>query len=87
MNELINEYDQVKQNQSQLSIRYPTDDERKHLSLVNLDMSDSERKKLSQSKRLFDQLLEDCSAGRVYVDDIERKKSQSIERVTGKRIL
>ena len=87
MDELINEFKQVKKNQFQLRFRYPTEDERKHLNLVNRDMSDSERKKLSQSKRSFDQLLDDLSAGRVFVDDIGRKKVERMKELLDKRIL
>ena len=70
-----------------MRFRYPTEDERKHLNLVNRDMSDSERKKLSQSKRSFDQLLDDLSAGRVFVDDIGRKKVERMKELLDKRIL
>ncbi len=87
MDELINEFKKVKQNQFKLSFRYPTEDERKYLKIVNRDMSYSKREKLSQSRRRFDQLLEDLSTGQIIADDIELNKIKQLKELLDKRIL
>lgn len=87
MDELMNEFKQVKQNEFKLSFRYPTEDEKKYMKIVNRDMPYTEREKLSQSRRRFDQLLEDFSTGRIVVDDIERKKIKQLKELLGERIV
>jgi len=70
MQALMNEFEQVKKNAFSLRFRYPTEDERKHLNIVNRDMTEDERRRVRRKKDDFAQLLDDLEAGLVYPEDL-----------------
>lgn len=70
MDKLIEEFDEVRANDFRLRFRYPTEDERKHLNIVNRDMTEDEKRRVRQKKGELAQLLEDLETGRVYVEDL-----------------
>lgn len=70
MNGLISEFNQVVENDFNLRFRYPTEEERKHLNIVNRDMSEDEKQRVKKKKGELAQLLEDLESGRVFVEDL-----------------
>lgn len=70
MQSLMQEFEQVKENGFSLRFCYPTEEERKHLNIVNRDMSEDERRRVRKKKDDFAQLLDDLEAGRVYPEDL-----------------
>jgi superfamily I DNA and RNA helicase len=70
MQALKNEYEAVKENRFTLNFRYPTEDERKHLNIVNRDMTEDERRRVRKNKGDLAQLLDDLEAGRIYREDL-----------------
>ena len=70
MESLIEEFKQVKDNGFSLRFRYPTEEQRKHLNIVNRDMTEDERRRVRKKKDDFAQLLDDLESGRVYPEDL-----------------
>ena len=70
MQSLMQEFEQVTENDFRLHFRYPTEDERKHLNIVNRDMTEDERRRVRKKKDDLAQLLDDLEAGRVYAEDL-----------------
>lgn len=70
MDLLINEYEKVRENDFKLKFRYPTSVERKHLNIVNRDMTEHELMKINQKKNDIGQILDDIEAGRMFIEDL-----------------
>lgn len=70
MHDLMREFDQVKANNFTLRFRYPTEEERKNLNIVNRDMTENERRRVLKNKGDLANLLDDLEAGRVYREDL-----------------
>ena len=70
MRALMQEFEQVKENGFSLRFRYPTEDERKSLNIVNRDMTEDERRRVRKKKDDLARLLDDLEAGRVYLEDL-----------------
>ena len=70
MESLMQEFEQVKANNFSLHFQYPTADQRKHLNIVNRDMTEDERRRVRKKKDDLAQLLDDLEAGRVYPEDL-----------------
>lgn len=84
MQALMNEFEQVKENAFSLRFRYPTEDERKHLNIVNRDMTEDERRRVRKKKDDFAQLLDDLEAGRVYPEDLGADQSKRLRALLGR---
>ncbi len=83
MQALMREFEQVKENNFRLNFRYPTDEEKKQLKIVNRDMSEYERRRVRKKKNDFAQLLEDLEAGRVYPEDLGTDKLKRLKTLLG----
>ena len=47
-----------------------TEEQRKHLNIVNRDMTEDERRRVRKKKDDLAQLIEDLEAGRIYPEDL-----------------
>jgi superfamily I DNA and RNA helicase len=79
MQSLIQEFEQVKNNNFSLCFRYPTEEERKHLNIVNRDMTEAERRRVEKKKTDVAQLIEDLESGRVYPEDLGADKLKRLK--------
>lgn len=70
MQALMQEFETVRQNGFSLRFRYPTAEQRKHLNIVNRDMSEAERRRVGKKKDYVAELLNDAEAGRLYPEDL-----------------
>ena len=70
MKSLKQEFEAVKTNDFKLNFRYPTIEQRKHLNIVNRDMTYDDRRRVQKKKYDFLQLLSDLEAGRIYPEDL-----------------
>jgi superfamily I DNA and RNA helicase len=78
MDALLAEYRSVWQSDFKLRFRYPTEDERKLLNIVNRDMTADEKKKVEKSKDTLASLLEDIEAGRVFIEDLPAEQVKKL---------
>jgi superfamily I DNA and RNA helicase len=67
---LKNEFEKVKANDFALSFIYPTEEERKHMNIVNRDMSDQEKNRVQKNQQNLGELLKDLSEGKIHKEDI-----------------
>ncbi|MCC6157740.1 MAG: DEAD/DEAH box helicase [Deltaproteobacteria bacterium] len=81
MSNLEREYKRVKKNLYKLSFRYPTEDERKKINIVNRDMTETEIQKVKKGKKELATLIEDLSAGRLYVEDLGSEQVEKLRNL------
>jgi len=70
MEQLANEYERVKNSDFVLRFRYPTAEERKHLNVVNRDMTAEEKRRVEEGSSQLEALLEDLQHGRIFLADL-----------------
>jgi superfamily I DNA and RNA helicase len=70
MDLLKKEFEQIREKNFSLQFRYPTEEERRHLNIVNRDMTEEERKKVKSKKDELVQLINDLETGRIYPEDL-----------------
>jgi superfamily I DNA and RNA helicase len=70
MDALMREWDLLKQNDYKLRFRYPTDEEKKQLRLINKDLQGKKRARRRAVRATRDQLLEAVQRGELDVDQL-----------------
>jgi superfamily I DNA and RNA helicase len=84
MDALIQEWEALKRNDYKLRFRYPTDDEKKQLRLINKDLQGKKRARRRVVRATRDQLLEAVQRGEVDVDQLILDL-ESVRRAADKR--
>lgn len=70
MRALQAEYQKVIDNEFTLDFIYPTAEQRKHLNIVNRDMTATERKALAKKQESIANLLDDFDSGKLFIEDL-----------------
>jgi superfamily I DNA and RNA helicase len=70
MQSLMQEFEEVKKNDFSLRFRYPTSEERKHLNIVNRDMTEDARRRVLKNRGDLSQLLRDLEEGVIFPEDL-----------------
>lgn len=73
MEGLKQEFQLVKDNGFSLKFKYPTEEERVHMNIVNRDMSVQERDNISKHKTNAMSLLEDLKSGKILKEDLSNE--------------
>ena len=73
MEELEKEFQKVKDNDFKLKFKYPTEEERQHMNLVNKDMSIEEKNKLQKNEKSIVELLEDLRNGTIQKENLSKE--------------
>lgn len=84
MEQLKREFQRVKDNDFSLDFVCPTEDQRKHLNIVNRDMSDAEREKVAKNKNELSRLLDDLENGDLYPEDLGSNQIERLKRLLDK---
>lgn len=71
MDKLIEEFENLKRMEFELSFTYPTEDERRNLQIVHRDMTIEDKKRIESQEKGLNQLIEDIEAGRVLLEDLD----------------
>ena len=66
---LKEEFERVKAAEFKLSFDYPTEAQRKEITIVNRDMSKAEKEHLDQKKSAMTDLLESLESGETFIED------------------
>ena len=69
MAELKKEFEKVKAADFKLSFKYPTEQEREKITIVNRDMSKADKDRLNQKQRTLIDLLESLESGETFIED------------------
>jgi superfamily I DNA and RNA helicase len=80
---LIEEFNSVVSSNYQLEFRYPTEEERKLLNIVNRDMSGEEKNKVKRSTSQLASLLDDIEAGRIFIEDLPADQIRRLRDLVG----
>lgn len=70
MEGLISEYQAVKEHHFTLDFVYPTKLQRDHMNIVNRDMSNAEKNKVTKSKGNLTSLINELENGQIYLQDL-----------------
>ena len=70
MQELISEYEAIKNHKFTLDFVYPTKAQRDHMNIVNRDMSASEKDNVRKSKSNVANLIDGLESGQIYLEDL-----------------
>lgn len=81
MSSLENEYKKVKANNFSLSFKYPTEAERRHMNIVNRDMSDQEKSRIMKNQANLGELLEDIKEGRIQKEDLPPELIEQLRKI------
>ncbi len=85
MAELKKEYEQVKNKGFTLDFVYPTENQRKHLNIVNRDISRAEKETIAKRRQSVDDLLSDIEEGRIYLEDLGAEQVDRLSKLLGPR--
>lgn len=81
MDELIAEFNQLKKNEFMLKFKYPTEEQKKRLFIINRDMSIEEQGRVKKKKDDLKTLLDDIEAGRVYIEDLGDEQIKRLKKL------
>ncbi|MDI3401047.1 ATP-binding domain-containing protein [Pseudomonas sp. V88_4] len=84
MQNLIEEFEQVKNNKFELAFKYPTDAERANLNIVNRDMSSEVKGKIKQVQGNVATLLDEIEQGKVFLDDLPEDQLERLRALLNK---
>lgn len=70
---LKEEYNKIKKNKFSLKFKYPTAEERKHMNIVNRDMSAQEKSRIQKNQQNIGTLLKDLNEGKILKEDIPKE--------------
>ena len=83
MQQLIEEFEQVKTNGFKLKFTYPTAELRRQLKVINRDKSSSSVKKLQDFEGSLEQLISAIESGEIHKSDLSIELVQSLKDVLG----
>jgi len=69
MSELKEEFEKTKESGFELRFRYPTEVERKEITIVNRDMSMAEKERLNQKQKTLIELIDSLESGETFIED------------------
>jgi superfamily I DNA and RNA helicase len=69
MSELKEEFEKTKESGFELAFRYPTEVERKEITIVNRDMSMAEKERLNQKQKTLIELIDSLESGETFIED------------------
>lgn len=82
MEKLSSEFSHVKANEFKLNFRYPTNEERKHLNIVNRDKDETI---IREGRTKISQLIRDMQAGRVFLEDLPEDQVDMLRDLFAKK--
>ena len=73
MDNLISEYNRIKENHFTLNFIYPTKAERNHMNIVNRDMSEAEKTSVKNNKNNISKIINALETGNLHIEDIDEQ--------------
>lgn len=81
MDRLQEEFEKLKSKDFELSFRYPTEEERRHLKIVHRDMTSDDRKRIQTGERSLASLVDDIEAGNVHPEDLDENLVRKLKKL------
>lgn len=87
MKALKNEFEEVKAAGFALRFTYPTEEERKRITIINRDMSTAEKKQLENNQRTLQAFTESLESGKTRIEDYPESVIETLRSHLNKRSL
>jgi superfamily I DNA and RNA helicase len=84
MNLLRKEFERTKKENFSLRFRYPTEEERRHLNIVNRDMTEEERTKIKNQNDEALRFIHKLETGKIDLEYLGREHVENLKRLLGK---
>lgn len=84
MQELMDEFEEVRKSDFRLRFVYPTAAMRRTMNIVNRDMTEVEKAATKDSMQQLNKLIDDVEAGRVRVDDLPEETLVRLRAIIGR---
>jgi superfamily I DNA and RNA helicase len=81
---LRNELEKVKAANFELRFRYPTEAERKQITIVNRDMSKNEQARVDQKRSSLLDIIESLESGETFIEDYPKETIEKLRALLGK---
>lgn len=81
MEQLEKEYKKVVESEFTLDFVYPTEEELKHLNVVNRDISQAEKNNITRQRRTLDDLLKDLEDGKIFPEDLGAGQIERLKKM------
>lgn len=81
MQGLIEEFNQVKAQNFKLSFKYPTEVEMERLNVLHRDLSEADKKEISDSKVEVRNLLDRIKNKRIHLSDLPKEEIEQLKQV------
>jgi len=84
MEKLTSEFQKVKDQDFKLKFKYPTEDERKKMNIVNRDMSAEEKSKLLKNEQSLSDLVADLKNGKIQKENLSQEMLNELSALLSK---
>ncbi|QUS37808.1 helicase [Tardiphaga alba] len=81
MRRLKEEFERVESHNYELNFVYPTEETRKHLRVLNRDLTAEEKKRIKGAVTSVSSLADDIAAGRVLLEDLPKKELDRLRKL------
>jgi superfamily I DNA and RNA helicase len=81
MKKLKEEFERVEAHNYELNFVYPTEETRKHLRVLNRDLTPEEQKRIKGAATSVATLVEEIAAGRVLLEDLPKEELDRLRRL------
>ena len=85
MDDLKREYERLVDNDFELRFRYPSREEREHLRIIHRDMTQAERKRISQGNQSLATMIEGFERGELRPEDLDQESVARLASLLGLR--
>ncbi|MCA9474005.1 MAG: DEAD/DEAH box helicase [Nitrospira sp.] len=85
MSALKAEYEKAKSLDFDLRFKYPTEDERKQITIVNRDMSTSEQERFAKKQRSLLDIIESLESGETFIEDYPDEVIKKLRALLNKK--
>ena len=86
MEDLIGEYEELKNRQFELTFRYPSAEERDRLRVVHRDTTQAERRNVEGINRNLKDLIRGIESGAVYMEDLDESDLTKLKDLLRERV-
>ncbi|MCX2943242.1 ATP-binding domain-containing protein [Rahnella perminowiae] len=83
MQMIKNEFECVRDNNFELHFKYPTDEERKYLRVVNRDMTMQEKNRISKRQNQLEEVVGELLSGEIHKEDLSQDVLDKLRKALG----
>lgn len=81
MKGLVEEFNRIRENDFTLAFNYPTESERKHMNIVNRDMSSNEKNAVKKTQRNLTEIISGLQDGKILKEDLPQDLVEQLKKL------